>query len=57
MLRHVGQGLLDDPVRRGLDTPDDVARFWTATGADPDTHNAWLDGMRIAREIALQLRA
>src|SRR5687768_3154268 len=31
-----------------LDTPADVARFWESTGAGPDTHNAWLDGMRTA---------
>ena len=38
-----------------LDTPDDVARFWESTGADPDTHNAWLDGMRTAPVVIVPL--
>lgn len=38
-----------------LDTPDDVARFWVATGAEPDTHNAWLDGMRTAPVVIVPL--
>jgi nitroreductase len=38
-----------------LDTPDDVARFWVATGADPDTHNPWLDGMRTAPVVIVPL--
>ena len=38
-----------------LDTPDDVALFWEATGADPDTHNAWLDGMRTAPVVIVPL--
>jgi nitroreductase len=38
-----------------LDTPRDVARFWEATGADPDTHNAWLDGMRTAPLVIVPL--
>lgn len=38
-----------------LDTPADVARFWESTGADPDTHNAWLDGMRTAPVVIVPL--
>lgn len=38
-----------------LDTPDDVARFWEATGADPEAHNAWLDGMRTAPVVIVPL--
>ena len=38
-----------------LDTPDDLARFWESTGADPDTHNAWLDGMRTAPVVIVPL--
>jgi len=38
-----------------LDTPADVARFWQATGADPDTHNTWLDGMRTAPVVIVPL--
>jgi nitroreductase len=38
-----------------LDTPGDVARFWTATGADPETSNAWLDGMRTAPVVIVPL--
>ncbi|MDZ5661024.1 nitroreductase family protein [Nocardioides sp. S-58] len=38
-----------------LDTPADVALFWESTGADPDTHNAWLDGMRTAPVIIVPL--
>jgi nitroreductase len=38
-----------------LDTPDDVARFWEATGADSDTHNSWLDGMRTAPVVIVPL--
>ena len=36
-------------------TADDVARFWEATGADPETHNAWLDGMRTAPVVIVPL--
>ncbi len=38
-----------------LDTPADVARFWEATGAEPDTHNTWLDGMRTAPVVIVPL--
>lgn len=38
-----------------LDTPGDVARFWEATGADPETHNGWLDGMRTAPVVIVPL--
>ena len=38
-----------------LDTPDDVTQFWTSTGADPDTRNAWLDGMRTAPVVIVPL--
>ncbi|WP_322920410.1 nitroreductase family protein [Nocardioides renjunii] len=38
-----------------LDTPADVALFWESTGADPDTHNAWLDGMRTAPVVIVPL--
>ncbi len=38
-----------------LDTAEDVARFWVSTGADPDTHNAWLDGMRTAPVVIVPL--
>lgn len=38
-----------------LDTPADVARFWVATGADPATRNAWLDGMRTAPVVVVPL--
>ncbi|CAM3833094.1 nitroreductase family protein [Nocardioides zeicaulis] len=38
-----------------LDTPDGVARFWEATGADPGTHNDWLDGMRTAPVVIVPL--
>ncbi len=38
-----------------LDTPEDVARFWESTGADPDTHNTWLDGMRTAPVVIVPL--
>ena len=38
-----------------LDTPDDVARFWESTGADPGTRNAWLDGMRTAPVVIVPL--
>lgn len=38
-----------------LDTPDDLARFWESTGADPDTHNRWLDGMRTAPVVIVPL--
>jgi nitroreductase len=38
-----------------LDTPDDVALFWESTGADPDTHNSWLDGMRTAPVVIVPL--
>lgn len=38
-----------------LDTREDVALFWEATGADPDTRNAWLDGMRTAPVVVVPL--
>jgi nitroreductase len=38
-----------------LDTAEDVARFWESTGADPDTHNTWLDGMRTAPVVIVPL--
>ena len=38
-----------------LDTAEDVARFWESTGADPDTHNSWLDGMRTAPVVIVPL--
>ena len=38
-----------------LDTPEDVARFWESTGADPDTHSVWLDGMRTAPVVIVPL--
>jgi nitroreductase len=38
-----------------LDTPEDVALFWESTGADADTHNAWLDGMRTAPVVIVPL--
>jgi len=38
-----------------LDTAADVARFWESTGADPDTHNTWLDGMRTAPVVIVPL--
>lgn len=38
-----------------LDTPEDVARFWESTGADPATHNTWLDGMRTAPVVIVPL--
>lgn len=38
-----------------LDTPADVGRFWESTGADPETHNAWLDGMRTAPVVIVPL--
>ncbi len=38
-----------------LDTAEDVARFWEATGADPEAHNAWLDGMRTAPVVIVPL--
>lgn len=38
-----------------LDTADDVARFWESTGAEPETHNAWLDGMRTAPVVIVPL--
>lgn len=38
-----------------LDTPEDVALFWTSTGADPEVHNAWLDGMRTAPVVIVPL--
>lgn len=38
-----------------LDTPEDVARFWESTGADRDTHNTWLDGMRTAPVVIVPL--
>lgn len=38
-----------------LDTPEDVALFWATTGADPDAHNAWLDGMRTAPVVIVPL--
>ncbi|KQV77535.1 nitroreductase [Nocardioides sp. Root122] len=38
-----------------LDTAEDVARFWESTGAEPDTHNSWLDGMRTAPVVIVPL--
>ena len=38
-----------------LDTPGDVALFWESTGADADTHNTWLDGMRTAPVVIVPL--
>ncbi len=38
-----------------LDTPEDVALFWESTGADPETHNTWLDGMRTAPVVIVPL--
>lgn len=38
-----------------LDAPEDVARFWVSTGAEPETHNAWLDGMRTAPVVIVPL--
>ncbi|WP_374457069.1 nitroreductase family protein [Nocardioides sp.] len=38
-----------------LDTPEDVGRFWESTGADPTTHNRWLDGMRTAPVVIVPL--
>ena len=38
-----------------LDTRADVDLFWRSTGADPDTHNAWLDGMRTAPVVIVPL--
>lgn len=38
-----------------LDTPEDVALFWTSTGAEPEAHNRWLDGMRTAPVVIVPL--
>jgi nitroreductase len=39
-----------------LDTPEQVARFWEATTADPDTPpDAWLAGMRTAPVVIVPL--
>lgn len=38
-----------------LDTPEDLDLFWRSTGADPSTHNAWLDGMRTAPLVIVPL--
>jgi nitroreductase len=38
-----------------MDTPEDVARFWEATGADPGESNTWLDGMRTAPVVIVPL--
>ncbi|WP_416954636.1 nitroreductase family protein [Nocardioides sp. T5] len=38
-----------------LDTEEDVALFWEATGAEPGTSNAWLDGMRTAPVVIVPL--
>ena len=38
-----------------LDTPEDLALFWSSTGADPETRNAWLDGMRTAPVVIVPL--
>ncbi|MCW2833828.1 MAG: nitroreductase family protein [Nocardioides sp.] len=38
-----------------LSEADDVALFWTATGADPASHNEWLDGMRTAPVVIVPL--
>ena len=37
-----------------LDTPEDVAHFWVATGAG-DASNTWLDGMRTAPVVIVPL--
>ena len=38
-----------------LDTEEDVALFWEATGADPGASNTWLDGMRTAPVVIVPL--
>ncbi|HEU4336972.1 MAG TPA: nitroreductase family protein [Nocardioides sp.] len=38
-----------------LDTPEDVALFWSTTGAEADAHNRWLDGMRTAPVVIVPL--
>lgn len=38
-----------------LDSPEDVARFWTATSPDPGVANGWLDGMRAAPVVIVAL--
>ena len=38
-----------------LDTPEDVARFWTATSLDDRASNAWLDGMKTAPVVIVPL--
>lgn len=38
-----------------LDTPNDVALFWTATSPDPDATNPWLDGMRTAPVVIVPM--
>ena len=38
-----------------LDTPGDLELFWRSTGADPDTHTGWLDGMRTAPVVIVPL--
>ena len=38
-----------------LDDPADLALFWESTGADPATHNTWLDGMRTAPVVIVPL--
>lgn len=38
-----------------LDQPADIALFWTATGAAPDRHTRWLDGMRTAPVVIVPM--
>ena len=38
-----------------LDTPDDVALFWSATGGGPELRTRWLDGMRTAPVVIVPL--
>jgi nitroreductase len=38
-----------------LETPADVARFWSATSPDADAGNDWLDGMRSAPAIIVPM--
>ncbi len=38
-----------------LESPEDVARFWSATSPDPDADSRWLRGMRTAPCIVVPL--
>ena len=38
-----------------LDTPDDVALFWSTTGGGPELRTRWLDGMRTAPVVIVPL--